>query len=128
MGFTIPTSTSEQGAGDKLTEQGVMTPCSNGKKKGIHQNSLWAQKFNDSVIENIWNVKTNGQLALVCASDFIYTTKAPAGSYGARFRGHRGGHFSGARGGLHGGTRGGFRGGMHGGFRGGSGGARAGHR
>ena len=34
----------------------------------------------------IWNAKTNGELALICASDFYYTDKAPAGQNGARFR------------------------------------------
>lgn len=34
---------------------------------------------------NYWNCKTNGELALECF-DFAYTTKAPAGSFGARFR------------------------------------------
>lgn len=40
----------------------------------------------DTVYENIWNAKTNGDLALICASDLIYTDSAPAGSFGARFR------------------------------------------
>lgn len=41
---------------------------------------------NNGTIENKWNMKTNGELAELCAGDFDYTSKAPAGSYGARFR------------------------------------------
>jgi len=40
---------------------------------------------NNGVMNNYWNAKTNGELALF-SFDFTYTTKAPAGSYGARFR------------------------------------------
>ncbi|MCK5610770.1 hypothetical protein KAR91_53350 [Candidatus Pacearchaeota archaeon] len=40
----------------------------------------------DGVITNSWNVKTNAQMALLCASDFYYTEKAPAGFFGARLR------------------------------------------
>lgn len=36
-------------------------------------------------IENYWNIKTNGELALITCGDFDYTIKAPAGSFGARF-------------------------------------------
>ena len=43
-------------------------------------------RHNNSVIDNKWNAKTNGRLAQICGSDFYYTAKAPAGSYGARFR------------------------------------------
>lgn len=39
----------------------------------------------NSVVDNIWTAKSNGELALLCASDFNYTDKAPAGSFGARF-------------------------------------------
>jgi len=36
---------------------------------------------------NLWNVKTNGEFALICGTDFNYTTKPPGGTtYGARFR------------------------------------------
>lgn len=40
---------------------------------------------NDGFMTNYWNAKTNGELALM-TFDFQYTDKAPAGSYGARFR------------------------------------------
>lgn len=40
---------------------------------------------NNGIISNIWNAKTNGELSLL-SYDFTYTDKAPAGSYGARFR------------------------------------------
>ena len=41
---------------------------------------------NNGVLRNIWNAKSNGELAEICASDFNYSDKAPAGSNGARFR------------------------------------------
>jgi hypothetical protein len=40
---------------------------------------------NDGVITNLWNVKTNGDLALLC-DNFVYSEKAPGGQYGAGFR------------------------------------------
>jgi hypothetical protein len=40
---------------------------------------------NDTDIQNIWNVKTNGDLGIL-AYDTSYTTKAPAGSFGFKFR------------------------------------------
>ena len=40
---------------------------------------------NNGFIENIWNAKTNADLALICCGQFAYTEKAPAGSFGARF-------------------------------------------
>jgi len=40
---------------------------------------------NDGVMTNLWNAKTNGEISLM-TFDFTYTDKAPAGSYGARFR------------------------------------------
>ena len=43
-------------------------------------------RHNNGVIDNIWNAKTNGRLALVSASDLNYTEKAPSGSNGLRFR------------------------------------------
>jgi hypothetical protein len=46
---------------------------------------------NDGVLQNIWNVKTNREFAVVCAGDFNYADKAPAGFYGARFRNTFGG-------------------------------------
>lgn len=42
-------------------------------------------RVNNGDMQNIWNVKTNGELSLL-AFDFQYTSKAPAGSFGARFR------------------------------------------
>lgn len=39
----------------------------------------------DGVMTNIWNAKSNGEISLM-TFDFQYTDKAPAGSYGARFR------------------------------------------
>lgn len=42
-------------------------------------------RLNNGVINNLWNAKTNGRLSLI-GFDFNYTEKAPAGSYGARFR------------------------------------------
>lgn len=40
---------------------------------------------NNGVISNLWNAKSNGDLNLL-AFDFAYTERAPAGSFGARFR------------------------------------------
>jgi len=40
---------------------------------------------NNGEINNIWNVKTNGEFGLL-AYDTAYTDKAPAGSEGFRFR------------------------------------------
>ena len=45
---------------------------------------------NDGIIQNIWNIKTNGEFALH-AYDAQYTDKAPAGSYGFRVRNTYGG-------------------------------------
>lgn len=39
----------------------------------------------DGVITNLWNVKTNADLALICY-DFTYSDKAPGGQFGANFR------------------------------------------
>jgi hypothetical protein len=41
---------------------------------------------NNGIIENYWNVKTNGELSEICAGDFNYSDKAPGGSNGARGR------------------------------------------
>lgn len=41
---------------------------------------------NNGVMQNIWNAKTNGELAEICTIDFNYTDRAPSGSFGARFR------------------------------------------
>jgi hypothetical protein len=35
---------------------------------------------------NMWNAKSNGDLALLTGIDFTYTDSAPSGSFGARFR------------------------------------------
>ena len=40
---------------------------------------------NNGVITNIWNVKSNGEIGLLCF-DGAYTEKAPAGENGYRFR------------------------------------------
>ena len=42
-------------------------------------------RHNNTVIDNIWNVKTNGDLGLLCF-DAMTTDRAPAGSFGFRFR------------------------------------------
>ncbi|RLI72288.1 MAG: hypothetical protein DRP02_02420 [Candidatus Gerdarchaeota archaeon] len=42
-------------------------------------------RVNNGIMTNIWNVKTNGALGLLCF-DAAYTTKAPAGENGFRFR------------------------------------------
>lgn len=43
-------------------------------------------RHNNNEINTIWNAKTNGRLALLCASDLNYTDRAPSGSHGARLR------------------------------------------
>jgi hypothetical protein len=43
------------------------------------------KNFGDGSYENLWTCKSNGGLALKCANNFAYTTKAPSGSYGARW-------------------------------------------
>jgi hypothetical protein len=47
-------------------------------------NGVQLRKNNDA-FENLWNMKSNGEIALHCF-DAQYTDKAPAGSYGYRFR------------------------------------------
>jgi hypothetical protein len=42
-------------------------------------------RVNNTDIQNLWNVKSNGELGLL-AYDTNYTTKSPAGFYGFRFR------------------------------------------
>ena len=42
-------------------------------------------RYNNTILNNFWNAKTNGELSLL-SYDFSYTDKAPSGSYGARFR------------------------------------------
>lgn len=42
-------------------------------------------RVNNGVMQNLWNIKSNGEIALHCF-DAAYTTKAPAGSFGFRFR------------------------------------------
>jgi hypothetical protein len=39
----------------------------------------------DGVIKNIWNIKTNGDIALICY-DLKYSDKAPGGQFGLNFR------------------------------------------
>ncbi len=47
---------------------------------------------NNGTIQNLWNAKTNGDLALISAGDVNYTEKPPAGtSHGLRFRNSYGG-------------------------------------
>jgi hypothetical protein len=45
------------------------------------------QKYRDATsdFDHIWNVKSNSEVAGL-GYDFFYTTAAPSGSYGARFR------------------------------------------
>ena len=40
---------------------------------------------NDGVISNLWNAKTNADLALICYN-FQYSDKAPGGQFGCNFR------------------------------------------
>lgn len=40
----------------------------------------------DGISQNLWNAKSNNELAVLAGGDFNYTDKAPAGSFGARFR------------------------------------------
>jgi len=47
-------------------------------------------RVNNTEISNVWNVKSNGEIGLLCF-DTEYTPKAPAGSYGFRFRNTYGG-------------------------------------
>lgn len=42
-------------------------------------------RLNNGVMQNIWNIKSNGDIGLLCF-DLNYSDKAPAGSYGLRFR------------------------------------------
>jgi len=42
-------------------------------------------RVNNEVIDNVWNIKSNGDIGLLCF-DAAYTDKAPAGSFGYRFR------------------------------------------
>lgn len=44
-----------------------------------------ALRQNNGSIQNIWNVKTNGEIGLLCY-DSAYTPNAPAGNEGFRFR------------------------------------------
>lgn len=47
-------------------------------------------RVNNTTIDNVWNVKSNGEIALLCF-DSMYTNRAPAGSFGFRFRNTYGG-------------------------------------
>ena len=62
------------------------SPMDDGKFGGIAAltNGCVLRK-NNGVITNLWNVKTNADLALLCF-DFSYSDKAPGGQYGANFR------------------------------------------
>jgi hypothetical protein len=40
----------------------------------------------DGDIQNIWTVKSNDELSTTSGIEFEYTSKAPSGSYGARFK------------------------------------------
>ena len=40
----------------------------------------------DGEYRNIWNAKSNSEIAVICAGDLTYSDKAPAGVYGASFR------------------------------------------
>ena len=42
-------------------------------------------RLNNGIMSNLWNVKTNGEIALL-VFDTEYTLKSPAGFYGYRFR------------------------------------------
>ena len=42
-------------------------------------------RHNNDVIDNLWNVKTNGDIGLICF-DSTSSNRAPAGSFGFRFR------------------------------------------
>jgi hypothetical protein len=42
-------------------------------------------RVNNTIMSNIWNVKTNGEFGILCY-DTAYTPKAPSGSEGFRFR------------------------------------------
>jgi hypothetical protein len=42
-------------------------------------------RVNNGVIQNLWNVKTNGELGLLCY-DSAYADRAPSGQFGFRFR------------------------------------------
>jgi len=42
-------------------------------------------RHNNTAIDNVWNIKTNGEFGLLCF-DTAYTANAPAGSEGFRFR------------------------------------------
>ena len=67
------------------------TAMDDGKFGGITAltNGIVLRK-NDGVITNIWNVKTNAELALICYN-FNYNDKAPGGQYGCNFRNTYGG-------------------------------------
>jgi hypothetical protein len=41
-------------------------------------------RHNNDVIQNIWNVKSNGDLSLIC-DDFTYSDNSPSGEFGLRF-------------------------------------------
>ena len=67
------------------------TAMDDGKFGGISAltNGVVLRK-NDGVMKNLWNVKTNADLELICF-DFNYSDKAPGGQFGANFRNTFGG-------------------------------------
>jgi len=67
------------------------TAMDDGKFGGISAlpNGVVLRK-NDGVMKNLWNVKTNADLALICFN-FNYSDKAPGGQFGANFRNTFGG-------------------------------------
>ena len=67
------------------------TAMDDGKFGGISAltNGVVLRK-NDGVMKNLWNVKTNADLELICFN-FNYSDKAPGGQFGANFRNTFGG-------------------------------------
>lgn len=61
-----------------------------GGRAALTKGIVLRRKYNGTY-QSVWNAKTNGEMSLICASDFFYTSKAPAGFNGARFRNTFGG-------------------------------------
>jgi hypothetical protein len=68
-----------------LQGAGSMDDSLFGDQPALDKGIVLRRKYNGEY-QNFWNAKTNGELSLICASDFYYASKAPAGSNGARFR------------------------------------------
>ncbi len=66
-----------------ITDAGAMDDGKFGSLNALTNGIVLRQ--NNGVMSNIWNVKTNGDLALI-SFDASYTDKAPAGENGFRFR------------------------------------------